>query len=95
MQPTPRNEPAPTPHPTTRTVFTRQQQLIGWLAVFGSALFFYLATAIISWARPHVAITTPRASPRIIAVLAFLKKKPPSTAATSGAVLVMRWVNVS
>ena len=59
MQPTPRNEPAPTPHPTTRTVFTRQQQLIGWLAVFGSALFFYLATAIISWARPHVAITTP------------------------------------
>ena len=59
MQPTPRNEPAPTPHPTPRTVFTRQQQLIGWLAVFGSALFFYLATAIISWARPHVAITTP------------------------------------
>ncbi len=59
MQPTPRNEPAPTPHPTPRTVFTRQQQLIGWLAVFGSALFFYLATAIISWGQPHTNISAP------------------------------------
>lgn len=34
-------------------------QMVGWLAVFGSAFFFYLATAIIRWAEPHVAIETP------------------------------------
>lgn len=31
-------------------------QPIGWLAVFGSAFFFYLATLIIRWAEPHVTI---------------------------------------
>lgn len=31
---------------------------IGWLAVFGSAFFFYLATLIIRWAAPHVTITS-------------------------------------
>ena len=32
-------------------------QAVGWLAVFGSAFFFYLATLIIRWAVPHVTIT--------------------------------------
>ncbi len=32
------------------------RQVIGWLAVFGSAFFFYLATLIIRWAAPYVAI---------------------------------------
>ena len=32
------------------------RQVVGWLAVFGSAFFFYLATLIIRWAAPHVAI---------------------------------------
>lgn len=32
------------------------RQAVGWLAVFGSAFFFYLATLIIRWAEPHVAI---------------------------------------
>ena len=32
------------------------KQTVGWLAVFGSAFFFYLATLIIRWAAPHVAI---------------------------------------
>jgi drug/metabolite transporter (DMT)-like permease len=31
-------------------------QAVGWLAVFGSAFFFYLATLIIRWAEPQVAI---------------------------------------
>ena len=33
-----------------------RRRLIGWLAVFGSALCFYLATAIISWGQPYVRI---------------------------------------
>ena len=32
------------------------RQAVGWFAVFGSAFFFYLATLIIRWAAPHVAI---------------------------------------
>jgi drug/metabolite transporter (DMT)-like permease len=36
-----------------------RRHLVGWLAVFGSGLCFYLATAIISWARPYVTITAP------------------------------------
>jgi drug/metabolite transporter (DMT)-like permease len=32
------------------------RQAVGWLAVFGSAFFFYLATLIIRWAAPHVTI---------------------------------------
>lgn len=32
------------------------RQAIGWLAVFGSAFCFYLATLIIRWSAPHVAI---------------------------------------
>jgi len=33
-------------------------QAIGWLAVFGSAFFFYLATVIIRWADTHVDISS-------------------------------------
>jgi drug/metabolite transporter (DMT)-like permease len=33
-------------------------QAIGWLAVFGSAFFFYLATLIIRWAGAHVDISS-------------------------------------
>ncbi len=36
----------------------RYQKLLGWLAVFGSAFFFYLATAIIRWAQPYVSLDT-------------------------------------
>ncbi len=36
-----------------------RRQLIGWLTVLGSGLCFYLATAIISWARPYVTISAP------------------------------------
>lgn len=32
------------------------RQAVGWLAVFGSAFFFYLATLIIRWAAAHVTI---------------------------------------
>lgn len=32
------------------------RQTVGWLAVFGSAFFFYLATLIIRWAAPRVTI---------------------------------------
>ena len=32
------------------------RQTVGWLAVFGSAFFFYLATLIIRWADGHVSI---------------------------------------
>lgn len=39
------------------TAAHRQRRRLGWLAVFGSALCFYLATAIISWGQPHVAIS--------------------------------------
>ncbi|MDX9835675.1 MAG: DMT family transporter [Desulfobulbus sp.] len=48
----------PTPAPIAPGA-SRRLHLLGWLAVFGSALFFYLATAIISWGQPHVAITAP------------------------------------
>jgi drug/metabolite transporter (DMT)-like permease len=34
------------------------QKAVGWLAVFGSAFFFYLATLIIRWAEPHVTIAS-------------------------------------
>ena len=36
----------------------RPQQAIGWLAVFGSAFFFYLATIIIRWADSYVEISS-------------------------------------
>jgi drug/metabolite transporter (DMT)-like permease len=32
------------------------RQPVGWLAVFGSAFFFYLATLVIRWAADHVTI---------------------------------------
>ena len=32
------------------------RQTVGWLAIFGSAFFFYLATLIIRWSAPHVTI---------------------------------------
>ncbi|SEA15550.1 EamA-like transporter family protein [Desulfuromusa kysingii] len=32
------------------------RKTLGWLAVFGSAFFFYLATLIIRWAEPYVTI---------------------------------------
>ena len=38
---------------------SHRQLLLGWLAVFGSALFFYLSTAVINWGRPHVQISAP------------------------------------
>ncbi len=41
------------------TASHRRLQLLGWLAVFGSALFFYLSTAVISWGLPHVQISAP------------------------------------
>jgi drug/metabolite transporter (DMT)-like permease len=34
------------------------RQAVGWLAVFGSAFFFYLATLIIRWAAGHVTIAS-------------------------------------
>jgi len=40
----------------TRPLFSRQT--VGWLAVFGSAFCFYLATAIIRWGQPHVDVAT-------------------------------------
>ena len=48
----------PAPAPTT-PADSRRLHLLGWLAVFGSALFFYLATAIISWGQPHTNISAP------------------------------------
>lgn len=33
-------------------------QLLGWTAVFGSALFFYLATLVIRWSEDYVTIST-------------------------------------
>ena len=39
------------------TLSDRQQRLVGWAAVFGSALCFYLATTIIRWGQPYVAIS--------------------------------------
>jgi drug/metabolite transporter (DMT)-like permease len=36
----------------------KSRQVAGWLAVFGSAFFFYLATLIIRWASPHVDIAS-------------------------------------
>lgn len=38
--------------------FFQYKQIGGWLAVFGSALFFYLSTLIIRWSQPHVEIDT-------------------------------------
>ncbi|MDX9896423.1 DMT family transporter [Desulfofustis limnaeus] len=38
------------------SVFSRQT--FGWLAVFGSAFCFYLATAVIRWGKPQVVIDT-------------------------------------
>ncbi|WP_321371553.1 DMT family transporter [uncultured Desulfuromusa sp.] len=35
------------------------RKAFGWLAVFGSAFFFYLATLIIRWSEPHVTIESP------------------------------------
>ena len=44
-------------HPPTKAFLSQQRrQRIGWLAVFGSALCFYLATAIINWGHPYVRI---------------------------------------
>ena len=34
----------------------KRERLLGWLALFGSALCFYLATVIISWGRPYVRV---------------------------------------
>lgn len=34
------------------------RQAVGWLAVFGSAFFFYLATLIIRWSAAHVTIAS-------------------------------------
>jgi len=34
------------------------RQAVGWLAVFGSAFFFYLATLIIRWAAPYAEIAS-------------------------------------
>lgn len=42
---------------TRQADLARHRQLLGWLAVFGSAVFFYLATAIISWGRSYVTIS--------------------------------------
>ena len=43
--------------PTSGVASTRiSLQLLGWLAVFGSAFCFYLATAIIRWADGAVVI---------------------------------------
>ncbi|SHH52769.1 Uncharacterized membrane protein [Desulfofustis glycolicus DSM 9705] len=39
-----------------RPIFSRQA--VGWLAVFGSAFCFYLATVIIRWGQPHVDVAT-------------------------------------
>ncbi len=38
---------------------TSRRQVVGWLAVFGSAFSFYMATVIIRWAGDYVAIETP------------------------------------
>ena len=37
---------------------TGSRQAVGWVAVFGSAFFFYLATLIIRWAAPYVEIAS-------------------------------------
>lgn len=37
---------------------TLSRQIVGWLAVLGSAFFFYLATAVIRWAESYVEIDT-------------------------------------
>lgn len=47
----------PTTVPAHNTSLLSRQTL-GWLAVFGSAFCFYLATLIIRWAGPHVQIET-------------------------------------
>ncbi len=40
-----------------RTASVASRQVVGWLAVFGSAFFFYLATLIIRWSSAYVDIT--------------------------------------
>jgi drug/metabolite transporter (DMT)-like permease len=41
-------------HLPEKTILSEQRrQHVGWLAVFGSALCFYLATTIISWGSPY------------------------------------------
>jgi drug/metabolite transporter (DMT)-like permease len=40
------------------TTSTASRQAVGWLAVFGSAFFFYLATLIIRWAEAYVDIAS-------------------------------------
>lgn len=43
-------------HPLFRPGLGLSRQTVGWLAVFGSAFFFYLATLIIRWAASYVTI---------------------------------------
>lgn len=42
----------------SESAIPRSRQIVGWLAVFGSAFFFYLATLIIRWAAPYVEIAS-------------------------------------
>lgn len=44
--------------PSSKPAFT-SRQLLGWIAIFGSAASFYLATVIIRWASFHVEIEAP------------------------------------
>jgi drug/metabolite transporter (DMT)-like permease len=44
--------------PTIAAGSALSRQALGWLAVFGSAFFFYLATLIIRWAAPHAEIAS-------------------------------------
>jgi drug/metabolite transporter (DMT)-like permease len=43
-------------HKTAQTTPWQRQRMFGWLAVFGSAICFYLATAIIEWGQCYVRI---------------------------------------
>lgn len=45
--------------PTRPRAGTLHHRLIGWITVLGSALCFYLSTAVISWGRGHVALSAP------------------------------------
>ncbi len=44
--------------PTHSAAPVPYRKILGWAAVFGSAFFFYLATAIIRWAKPFVTLDT-------------------------------------